>query len=123
QRDEQRHGSRDEHHGVLDELGGRELEERVPARLLQDLAVEQRLGFGLGHLRTILQKVLPALITKCSTMGPSASAGKYCRPPRIRITPIRRPTNRGPCVGNVPLEAGTFFFAASEPAMAITGTT
>ena len=28
-------------------------------------------------------------------MGPSASAGKYCRPPRIRMTPISRPMKSG----------------------------
>ena len=39
----------------------------------------------------------------------------------IRITPITRPTNRPPWVGNVPAEAGTIFLAASDPAMASIG--
>ncbi len=39
------------------------------------------------------------------------------------MTPASSPTNSGPCVGKVPDEAGTLGFAASEPAMAITGTT
>ena len=41
----------------------------------------------------------------------------------MTITPTSRPTNSGPSVGKVPAEAGTFFFAASEPASARTGTT
>ena len=53
------------------------------------------------------QKVLPASIRKCSTIGPSASAGKNSRPPTIRITPTSRPTNSGPWVGKVPAEGGT----------------
>src|SRR6185312_4029269 len=63
-----------------------------------------------------------ALPARCSTIGPSASAGKKVRPPMIRITPTTRPTNRPPVVGNVPADAGTDFLAASEPAIAIAGT-
>ncbi len=47
----------------------------------------------------------PACIARCSAMGPSASAGKKVRPPTIRMTPTSRPTNSGPVVGKVPLEA------------------
>ena len=54
-------------------------------------------------------------------MGPSARAGKKVRPPTIRITPTKRPTNRAPWVGKVPAEAGTIFLAAKEPATAIIG--
>ena len=57
----------------------------------------------------------------CSTIGPSASAGKKVRPPTIRITPTSRPTNSPPWVGKVPAEAGSVFLAASEPAIAIAG--
>ena len=39
----------------------------------------------------------------------------------MTITPTSSPTNSGPSVGNVPAEAGTFFFAASDPASASTG--
>ncbi len=55
-------------------------------------------------------------------MGPSASAGKKVRPPTIRITPTRRPTNSPPVVGNVPSDGGTILLAASDPAIAIIGT-
>ena len=41
----------------------------------------------------------------------------------MTITPTKRPTNSGPSVGKVPAEAGIFFYAASEPANASTGTT
>ena len=64
---------------------------------------------------------MPAIIAKCSTIGPSASAGKKVSPPMIRITPTTRPMNRPPVVGNVPADGGTDFFSASEPAIAIAG--
>jgi hypothetical protein len=64
---------------------------------------------------------VPALIASCSTIGPSASAGKKVRPPMITITPITRPTNQPPVVGNVPADAGIYFLAASEPAIAMVG--
>ena len=38
-------------------------------------------------------------------MGPSDKAGKKVRPPTIRMTPIKRPTNNPPWVGKVPAEA------------------
>src|SRR5450631_4525825 len=63
-----------------------------------------------------------ALPARCSTIGPSASAGKKVKPPTIRMTPTTRPTNRPPVVGKVPADAGTIFFAASEPAIAMAGT-
>src|ERR1700694_4748301 len=68
------------------------------------------------------QNVLPASIWKCSTIGPSASAGKYSRPLRITRTPVSSATNKSPSVGKVPAEGASFGLAASEPAMAITGT-
>ena len=37
------------------------------------------------------------------------------------ITPISQATNSGVCVGSVPALAGTFFFRASEPAIASAG--
>src|SRR5262245_19677948 len=68
-----------------------------------------------------VQNTVPAIIANCSTIGPSASAGKKVRPPTITITPTTRPTKSGPVVGKVPSEVGTDFFAASEPAIAIVG--
>ena len=67
------------------------------------------------------QNRVPAVIARCSTMGPSASAGKKVRPPTMRMTPTTRPTNRPPVVGNVPADGGTDFLAASEPAIAMAG--
>src|SRR5262249_1790707 len=55
------------------------------------------------------EKVVPATIAICSTIGPSASAGKKVRPPTMTMTPTTRPTNRVPEVGNVPADAGTDF--------------
>src|SRR5207245_9384382 len=63
-----------------------------------------------------------ALPASCSTIGPSASAGKKVRPPMIRITPTTRPTNRPPVVGSVPAGGGIDFLPAGEPASAIAGT-
>src|SRR6476659_3285393 len=68
------------------------------------------------------EKVVPAVIASCSTIGPSASDGKKVRPPTMTMTPTTRPTNRVPVVGNVPADAGTNFLAASEPAIAMAGT-
>ena len=42
------------------------------------------------------QNIMCACIARCSTIGPSASAGKKVRPPMMRITPTSRPTNRPP---------------------------
>ena len=39
----------------------------------------------------------------------------------MTTVPTSRPTNSGPCVGNVPLVAGIFFFAARLPAAASSG--
>ena len=91
----------------------------------EDLAVEE--APGLGHavgrgarLRLRLggqgrhQKNFPWL--SCSTMGPSATAGKKVRPPMITITPMIRPTNMPLSVRKVPSDAGTTFLAASDAA-------
>src|SRR5262249_58944639 len=66
---------------------------------------------------------VPADIASCSTMGPSASAGKKVRPPMITITPTTRPTKSPPVVGKVPADGGIDFFSASEPAIAMAGVT
>src|ERR1700730_4953568 len=69
----------------------------------------------------LAENTVPAVIARCSTMGPSASAGKKVSPPTITITPTTRPTKRPPVVGNVPADGGTDFLAASEPAIAMAG--
>src|ERR1700683_2668838 len=67
-------------------------------------------------------KRVVGFIARCSTIGPSASAGKKVRPPMIRITPTTRPTNRPPVVGSVPADGGIDFLPAKDPASAIAGT-
>src|SRR4026209_2666655 len=59
---------------------------------------------------------------KCSTIGPSTSAGKKVSAPTMMITPIRSTTKRTPSVGNVPAEGGTTFLPTSDPAIASAGT-
>ena len=56
-----------------------------------------------------------------SATGPSARAGIKVSAPTSNTVPINRPTNSGPCVGNVPELAGWLFLLTSEPAIAITG--
>src|SRR5207244_9417824 len=64
---------------------------------------------------------VPLVIAICSTIGPSASAGKKMSPPIITMTPTTSPTKRPPVVGKVPAEGGIDFFAAREPPMAVPG--
>ena len=45
-------------------------------------------------------------IINCSTIGPSASAGKKLSAPTMMTTPISQPTNSGVCVGSVPALSG-----------------
>src|SRR5262249_5181926 len=68
------------------------------------------------------QKSFPVPARKCSTIGPSASAGKNVNAPTMTITPISRMTNSGPLVGNVPAEGGTIFLFTNDPAIANAGT-
>ena len=57
-----------------------------------------------------------------STIGPSVSAGKIIRPAVRITTPTSRTANVAPSVRNVPADAGTVFFAASEPPSASAAT-
>ena len=50
-------------------------------------------------------------------MGPSAKAGKKVSAPTMTTTPTSRKEKSGPVTGKVPADSGTFFLAASEPAM------
>ena len=61
------------------------------------------------------------LIIKCSTIGPSASAGTNVSTPTMITTPISMAINSGVWVGSVPGPAGTSFLDASEPAIASVG--
>ena len=61
-------------------------------------------------------------VCRCSTMGPSASAGTNVSAPTSKIVLTSITTNSGPCVGKVPAPAGVYFFRAKEPAIASVGT-
>src|SRR5581483_8541661 len=67
------------------------------------------------------QNAFPAIISRCSRMGPRLSAGKKVRAPMMSITPMRRTVNKGVVTGNVPREGGTYFFCARLPAIASIG--
>src|SRR5580698_5861281 len=67
------------------------------------------------------QKVFPADINRCSSIGPRLSAGKKVKAPTIRITPTNNTLNNGVVTGNVPSEGGTYFFLAKFPAIASMG--
>ncbi len=64
---------------------------------------------------------LPEIIIRCSTTGPSASAGTYVSAPTRTTVPSSSTTKSGPCVGKLPAVVAIRFFAASAPAMARTG--
>src|SRR3546814_2544908 len=100
---DRRHCCGDEHHRVAPQL----------ARDRTSAWKASVYGTWMSLLRRIRpQKVWPAIISRCSTIGPSASAGKKVRPPTIRMVPARKATNIGPWVGKLPTEAGVAFLAA-----------
>src|SRR5205085_10046767 len=109
---------------ILDQRARIELDERLSDRRHNNRRIKQRgRRHPLAQLRAFhddnsemstQNRPPPA---RRSATGPSTSAGKNVSPPMIRITPTRSPTNRPPVVGNVPLEAATSFFCASEPAI------
>ena len=55
---------------------------------------------------------------KCSSIGPSETAGKNVSAATTRIVPTRSATKSGPSVGKVPALAGTIFFLTRLPAIA-----
>src|SRR4029077_18881454 len=57
----------------------------------------------------------------CSTIGPSARAGRKVRAATTMITPITSTTNKGVSVGNVPTDAATVRLRTSAPASANVG--
>ena len=70
--------------GFLRQLARIELAQRVDRRRSDDLRIEQAPALDSVDMEdsdrrsSAVQKVLPPSIRKCSTTGPSASAGKYC---------------------------------------------
>ena len=65
---------------------------------------------------------LPGRRSSCSTIGPSASAGKKLSAPTMRTTPTSRPTTDGRWSGTCPGDGATRRLAAIEPAIARIGT-
>jgi hypothetical protein len=105
----------DEHDRVFPQRRRRQALERIDRRLLQQARIEMN-GFLVRH------GAAPIMI-RCSTMGARASAGTKVSAPTSSTVSISSPTNSGVCVGRLPDEGGTIFLAASEPAIASTGTT
>jgi hypothetical protein len=68
-------------------------------------------GFGIRNYLAI----------NCSTIGPSDRAGKKLRAPTSTVTATSQKIKRALWVGRVPLEAGTVFLLARDPAMARAG--
>ena len=63
----------------------------------------------------------PLSIRKCSTIGPSARAGRKFSAPMSSTVPMSSTTNVPPDTGNVPALGGAIFFCTSEPASAMIG--
>ena len=99
----------------------RRIEDRLRRRLLA-AHLRRALGSGSGCcVATLQSSVSRPQIDRCSRIGPSASAGKNVRPATMTTTPTTSTPNSGVCVGIVPLVAGTFGLAASEPPIASAG--
>ena len=108
---ERRHHLDDEHDRVADHARAGRACGRLADRRRQDRRVEQRAAgalaldaSGSGSRRchrdcARASEDRAGSSARCSTTGPSASAGKKVRPPTIRITPTSRPTNSGVWVG------------------------
>ncbi len=58
---------------------------------------------------------------RCSTTGPSASAGTNVNAPTNNTVPTNNTKNSGVCVGSVPVEGGILRFFASDRASYLTG--
>src|SRR3984893_13876502 len=67
------------------------------------------------------EKVFPAYISRCSTIGPRLSAGKKVNAPTITITLTSSVEKSGVVTGKVPSDGGTVFLRARFPAIASIG--
>ena len=84
-----------EHHRVPHHVPRVELDERV-ARSRAGRSAGRTAGAWLsGHVRRASRRC----ISRCSTIGPSASAGKKVSAPTIRMTPTSSTTNSGVVTG------------------------
>src|SRR5262249_23709625 len=90
-----------EHHRIADLLPRVELEERFDRGPPDDRRVEQR------TLTVLLAHDPPPTMARCSTIGPSARAGKNVSAPTTSTVAIRSTTNNGVWVGSVPAPGGT----------------
>ena len=123
----------DEHHRVAGERPRVELDEGVEHGALDDR--RRRTATGprrpAAHLRGAVRRGRdrcrfgsdggghePGDLTcdRCSTIGPSARAGKNVRPATMTIAPATRPPNSGESVGNVPAVTGTRLLAHERAA-------
>ena len=111
----------DEHDRVPDLDPGIELPDRVDDGAPHDGAVEEGSRLRLSRHVSSPPATSLAVMSRCSTIGPSASAGTKVSAPTRSTTPIRRTTKSGVCVGSVPGPGGTVFFRASDPAIASVG--
>ncbi len=58
---------------------------------------------------TALVIIATISVTNMTGLRANVSAGRYCGPPRMMITPINCPMNSGPVVGNVSALASSFW--------------
>src|SRR4029077_10228776 len=110
-----------EHHWILDHDPRVELAERIDDSSRQNRGIREGLLPNLSDRVHGPQKTFPAFISKCSRIGPRLKAGKNVSAPTIRIVETSRPLNSDPLTGSVPADAGTVFFLARLPAIAMIG--
>src|SRR5262245_12760047 len=112
-----------EHYRVLHHRARIQFDERIDNCAPNDRPVPNCFSLrGLCHDYSIHQNVLPAYISRCSTIEPRLSAGQKVSAPTIRITLTSRTVNNGVVTGNVPRLGGTSFLRARLPATASIGT-
>ena len=115
--DQDRSDEDDEHDRVLRLEARIELAEGIADGGADDRAVEKGGASRLLATCILLRRESRPSSAAAPRSGPSEKAGKKVNAPTIRITPTSRKLKSGPVTGNVPADSGTFFLAASEPAM------
>src|SRR4029079_3203899 len=109
-----------EHHRVTKLHTRVQLRERVADRSRDDWPREE-IHRALDAQRSGIHAQPLPIICRCSTIGPSASAGTNVSAPTISTTPTSHATNSGVCVGNVPAVTAVALLAARLPAIPSTG--
>ena len=116
--------SRHEETGILRQRARIELVHRSDRRRADDLAVEQPLGLCLfRHGPVLPSEGLAAERQEMLDHRPKGQGGEVLQEIENDDHADEQPDEQRAVGGNVPAEAGTFFFAASDPASASTGTT